>query len=138
MNKYGQFGKAAIEATRIFPQTGSPGSAWEMAIRKFTDSIHSREKGCPRSTFLGLCEKGLVKGVDEAPAGTYTSSPDNAPRAARAVRLLRKNPGWASKTPVQLWAEVMNDMGIDSPPGYDSQMHVVLTLWHAGMIADPE
>jgi len=65
----GRYGQTAVLATEFFcaEKTVSPPEAWKDAAKSvFADSISSQVKGCPRSTYLGLCEAGLVQGV---PAG---------------------------------------------------------------------
>lgn len=83
MSKYGD---VAIEATRI-AQTGvCPIEAWKTAAtREFKDRIASINKGCPKSTFLGLAEDGFVLGV---PSGSYTKSVLNKQYALEALALL--------------------------------------------------
>jgi hypothetical protein len=47
-----------------------------------------KKKGCPKGTFLGLCEEGLVKGI---PKGNYTKSVKNKKYAIKAVTVLKQN-----------------------------------------------
>ena len=84
-------------------------------------------KGCPKGTYLGLCEKGLVAGV---PAGAYDAGEDNKGYAIDAVRLLIRDPSLVDAGPKALWARVMN--GRDKRP--NDQMEVVLALWCSGLI----
>lgn len=124
-----KYGKAAVEAANLV-RTGrdmSPVGAWRIAVeRVFPDSPASRDKGCPKGTFLGLCEEGLVAGV--AP-GHYTSSQKNKSYGLKAVVLLRQNPRLADDETV-LWRAVM--AGEQKVP--NSQMDVVITLWRHGLI----
>lgn len=68
--------KAAVHAVKIIQTTPStePLEAWMEAISKYTPSVESRKKGCPKSTFLSLCETGYIQGV---PAGHYTNYTKN-------------------------------------------------------------
>jgi hypothetical protein len=64
------------------------------------------------------------------PAGTYTRSRDNKQYALRAVELLVAEPSLADAEPKILWDRVMDG----EPKAYNSQMDVVLALWHSGLI----
>ena len=129
-----EFGQAATEATQLFPEMGCPKKSWKKAVSGFKPSL--REKVCPRSAYLGLCEIGLVKGI---PKGTYTRRDNiNAPRAVSAVHLLHKNPNLARLPARELWICVLKHRGENPLLNYDCQMHVVLALWHADMIAVPQ
>lgn len=94
----------------------------------FPHSDALQEKGCPRGAYLGLCEAGLVAGI---PAGKYTRSRDNKRYALRAVELLVAEPSLAETEPKDLWERVMDG----ESKAYNSQMDVVLALWHSGLIA---
>lgn len=67
-NKYA---KASIIAVNHHNQSVAKDieNSWQMAMLEvFPTQESSRKKGCPKSTFLGLCENGYVKGI---PAGKY-------------------------------------------------------------------
>ena len=61
----GKYGQAAIQAAKDVQSSGaSPADAWDKAVRLiFPTSEAGRKKGCPRATFLGLCENAVVRGV---------------------------------------------------------------------------
>ena len=63
----GKYGNAALRATKLV-QAGtfsSPREAWETAVHKEFPGRHAaQEKGCPRGSYLGICEEGLIVGVD--------------------------------------------------------------------------
>ena len=89
MPKYAEVATRAVGLMLWAPGT-SPRAAWMRAgERVFPDSESSREKGCPMSTFLGLCEEGVVPG---ALAGSYTRSVLNKEYALRALEALRADP----------------------------------------------
>jgi hypothetical protein len=126
MNKYGQ---AALEAVEIYKsgKVDSPKLAWEEATSKiFGKGTSSQVKGCPRDTFLGLCEEGLVKGI---PKGNYTRSKKNKAYAFRAVTLLRTNPVFKDDSQ-GLWGAILNG----EQKVHNSQMDVVTALWKKGVI----
>ncbi|MCL7763401.1 hypothetical protein MPF19_08255 [Polaribacter sp. Z014] len=61
MSNYNEYGEVAL---KIAKAKGNPKDNWEAEVKRaFSDSISSQEKSCPKSAFLGLCEKGLVKGI---------------------------------------------------------------------------
>jgi hypothetical protein len=119
MGKYGQTAKIATELL-IDNQTDDPVRAWDIAtIQVFPNSISSRNKGCPKNSFLGFCEAGYIVNVM---TGNYTSSKKNKNYAIKAISLLRDN---STLTKKELWKLV-----IDEPDKkHNSQMDVVKTLW---------
>lgn len=89
MNKYGQ---AAIKAVNLIESksVSTPEATWEMAtIEIFCSGKSGQSKGCPRNTFLSLCETGKVKGIE---SGVYTSAKQNKGYAVKALELLIDNP----------------------------------------------
>ena len=121
MNKYAQ---VALKATSLL-DTLSPKNAWEVAsLEVFPHSKTSRDKGCPKSTFLGLCEEGLIKG---SVIGNYTRSQLNKQYALKALSLLQHNGNLATDTNT-LWHLVVQEKKSNS------QMEVVSTLWNSDLI----
>ncbi|KAA5826251.1 hypothetical protein FPF71_05400 [Algibacter amylolyticus] len=118
MNKYGT---AAINAVK---ESQNPIESWEIAVKDF-DSESAKVKGCPKNTFLGLCEDGYVKGV---PKGNYTKSIKNKEYAINAIKIIKNNPN-KSFSPKELWGEL--NLG---DKRHNSQMDVVLALWENGLI----
>jgi hypothetical protein len=83
MAKYGEVATRAVGLLLWEPDT-SPADAWESAAaRVFPDSPSSREKSCPRSAFLGLCEDGIVTGVSP---GAYSRSVLNKGKLQHQIR----------------------------------------------------
>ncbi|EHQ92317.1 DUF6979 family protein [Desulfosporosinus youngiae] len=126
MNKYGQ---AAIKAVDLIESkhANTPEAAWEMAtIEIFGEGTSGQSKGCPRSTFLALCETGKVKGIK---SGVYISAKENKEYAVKALKLLVDNPS-LSNDKKTLWNETKG--GIKK--SHNSQMDVVLALWNEGFI----
>ena len=124
------YGDAAVNAASVCQtqRVVDPVAAWEKAVQIHLRTQSGQKKGCPKSTFLGLCEGGLVKGV---PVGNYTRSKDNKAYAIQAVRLLAKQPSLADD-PRALWTAVM--AGVSKEP--NSQMDVVIALSRAGLILE--
>jgi hypothetical protein len=107
-----------------YGKTFTPAKRWQEAVKKlYPTSPIGQKKGAPRNAFVGLCEHGLVQGIQAAEG---RSSPDKA-AAIKAVELLRAG---SHKTVTQLWAAVNED---DGKP-HNSQMDVVLALWKNGLI----
>lgn len=119
MGKYGQTAKIATELL-IANQTNGPVKAWNVAtIQVFPNSISSRNKGCPKNSFLGLCEAGYI--INVMP-GNYTRSEKNKDYAIKAISLLRDN---HRLTEAELWKLVIDE----SDKKHNYQMDVVKTLW---------
>lgn len=125
------FGRSAIIATNLINEKKlNPVDAWEKAVVKmFPGSKSNQQKGCPKNTFLGLCENGYVKGVNE---GKYTRSKLNKRYGITALNILQLN-----KTNVfsksQLWKKVLENEGVTNKY-HNSQMDVVLALWNEQLI----
>ena len=86
----------------------------------------SQRKSCPRGTFLGLCQEGLVKGIEP---GAYTRSHKNKRYAVDAVAVLRQHSELA-RDPQALWREVL----AGEAKVHNEQMNVVVALWSSGLI----
>jgi hypothetical protein len=98
---------------------------WDTAVRQvYPEKPYLQKKTAPRGAFLGLCEKGLVKGV---PRGEGSGTDRNRQYAVSAVALLRAG---THRSVTALWAEVTQ--GDES--AHNAQMDVVLALWKNGLI----
>ena len=130
---WGNYGKVAIGATRHIQQVGGePEDIWyKIAKEIFKEKTASIEKDCPRNAYLGLCEDGLVAGVSK---DIYVSN-GNLEKlyAIKAVRILQKDQT-LENNPKELWKTVMIDTERSPNKTHNSQMNVVLALWHEGMI----
>jgi hypothetical protein len=127
MKKYNRYGLTAIKTIEIYKVEGSLRESWFLAAEVLFDSESSKNKGCPRSTFLGLCEAGFVNGISK---GEYESnSTKNKTHAIEAVTYLKENKV-ASISSKELWGKLK--VGNKS---HNSQMDVVLALWYNDLIA---
>ena len=130
--KMSKYGLVAIEAVSNYQnqKDKNPGLAWDSAVAEFFPKSKSyREKIGPKSTFLGLCEEGLVEGI---PKGKYLkgrNQDENKAYAIKAVNLLKENPYFKSSAN-SLWNYVVEP---DSKP-HNRQMNVVIALWNYGLI----
>ena len=127
MSPYSQAALAAVEACRKTRDL-DPVTAWNTAIPLFCKTPQAQKKGCPRNTFLGLCEAGLVAHI---PAGNYTRSKLNKAYALKAVTLLQTRPKFA-EDPRTLWREVMRGGDEDKKP--NGQMEIVIALREKGLL----
>lgn len=122
------YGNAAIRAVTLYTagKASSIVDGWEIATRELFNTESGRTKGCPRTTFLGICEGGNVTGV---PPGQYNARvSDNKQYGLKAISVLRSNPALVDDQ-VSLWRKIGNEK---LKP--NSQMDVVTALWKAGMI----
>ena len=129
-NMEGGYGAVAVKAVKLITSGSfkNPSYAWDESARGVLESKSTKEKGCPKGAFLGLCEEGFVK---EVPCGNYTSSKDNKRYALKAVQLLKKN-YQLSNNKQKLWDEVMKLEGKDIQ--HSGQMDVIIALWKKGLI----
>jgi hypothetical protein len=122
------YGKTAVKAVILYAngKASSIVDAWEIAARENFSTPSSQTKACPRTTFLGVCESGLVVGV---PAGEYNSKlSENKKYGIKAIGLLRHNPELVGDHAL-LWKKIGNEA-----LKYNSQMDVVSALWKNGLI----
>jgi hypothetical protein len=128
-DKMGKYGHTALLAVTLLKNetTTDPCLAWEQAVQKFfPTSSSAQKKGCPRSTFLGLCHAGLIVGVKP---GGYTRSKKNMTYAEKALAMLIQKPHLADD-PKTLWPLVTEG----HPCQHNQQLDVVISLWQNGMI----
>ena len=121
--------EAAVLAARLISsgECAKPEIAWNVAVRKvFPSSASLRNKGCPKGSFLGLCNAGLVAGVKP---GDYVKTSKNGLYAIDAATVLQKNKFLVSQ-PKLLWKKVAGNTKT-----HNHQMDVVIALWEAEMIS---
>lgn len=125
------YSTVAVKAAKLAANEKiNPVEAWEhCAKNEFPVSEASQKKSCPKNTFLGLCEEGLVKGI---PVGKYTRSVENKRYALNAIKILSSNKNSILKHS-ELWKEVLK-LEADKNKKANSQMTVVLALWEKNMI----
>lgn len=130
-NEIKGYGRIAIEALKKFNQKriGLYESWMQAAYEIYPNSISRAEKGCPRTTFLGLCEEGYIKGV---PKGIYRKQQrknGNKEYAVNAVKALLKDPSLRHKR-LELWEKAIGGKTI----GENNQMDVILALLEKGYL----
>lgn len=126
MKEYNKYGETAIETLKSYKAGNTLRPLWNTVATALFDSESSRDKGCPRSTFLGLCEAGLIKGVSK---GDYKSnSTINKNHGIEAVAFLKEHKIEAISSK-ELW----NKLNV-ADKSHNSQMDVVLALWYKKLI----
>ena len=124
MNKYALIAIGAVVLAR--EEDIDPTNAWKkVADEIFKDSKSSRDKGCPRGAFLGLCEEGAVKGIKP---GNYTKSLKNKSYALKGLELILKN-NKLSENPKLLW-----DLVVNEDKRSNSQMEIVCELYKHNLL----
>jgi uncharacterized protein DUF6979 len=127
-NKYGLAAAKAVALCRDNPGL-TPPMAWEKAAAEFfVPGTPAQRKGCPKNTFLGLCEDGHIQGI---PPGDYIRPRKYANKgyATAALAVLQRQPELAD-SPLDLWARVRP---WDSMT-HNEQMTVVVTLWKSRLL----
>jgi hypothetical protein len=125
MAKYGDLALKSVKYIKEFNLNVE--EAWiKAAFEVFPNSDSSRMKGCPKNTFFGLCEDGLVLDV---PMGKYTKSKKNKEYGLKALKLLNQQPELAEDQ-MRLWKIVAGD-----EKAYNYQMDVVVSLFKQNRLA---
>ena len=122
INKYAL---TVLKTIQNFKESYSITEIYHSAAKEVFPTKSSQEKGCPKNTFLGLCEEGLVKGI---PKGNYTKSVKNKEYALQAIAVLKKDTS-TFISPKELW----NALNLGDKK-HNSQMDVVLALWDKHLI----
>lgn len=93
----GKYGETALLAVKLIEsnQAANPQDAWKKASTEIFGPKTSKNKDCPRSTFLGLCEEGLVRGITR---GKYTKSLANKAYAPSSCCIASEEPSPITKT----------------------------------------
>jgi len=124
-----QYGEVAIKAVELSKKYKSPRKSWQIAAEIIIENKSSADKGCPLSSFLGLCEEGLVKGISP---DIYTSSKKNKKYAIEAVKIIKNNECNINLTPKILWEKIKKEFNIDT--NHNGQMDVVLGLYENDLL----
>tara|TARA_R110002050_G_scaffold204522_4_gene340196 strand:+ start:124059 stop:124439 length:381 start_codon:yes stop_codon:yes gene_type:complete len=124
MKKHTIYSLIAVKSVTTLEDYSSPLDAWKAACKKYAASKSAQDKGCPKSTFLGLCEEGYVKGIKK---GKYTNSKINKSLGIEALEILMNN-----RNKEYSRRELWNNINVDKT--HNSQMDVVLALWDNDLI----
>lgn len=139
----GKYGKAAVEAANKLRNMEDflYLAAWENVVQGNTvweqqNSESSRNKGCPKQAFLGLCRHGLIVGV-KGTSDIAVKESINAQYAVAAVEILKKEKknGRDAPSKEQLWESVCQSVCPGDPDKCpNGQMDVVLELYEEGLL----
>lgn len=123
-----RYGEAAVWAARMIAEDHlRPEVAWERACGKLNPtSIDAATKGCPRTTFLTLCEEGFVRGVQR---GHFSDGRENAEHALALARLLVEDSDLADSSTGRLWK-----MAGGGGKKENGQVEVAVALSRAGLL----
>jgi hypothetical protein len=123
-----RFGDAALLAVKFCTNyNGVPRDAWKRAVAELNFTKSMQDKGCPRSTFLAMCEAKAIVGI---PAGDYgCRARENRVNALNALRHLRNNPSLALN-PAELWRITVDG----KKTKHNEEMGVLIALWNDGLI----
>jgi len=121
------YANAALKAYCFIVQEGiKPLEAWSKAVATLTNSKSSREKGCPKTTFLTLATTGYLKDV-RALISPQKGGGVLWDRAIDAANIVLSRPGIQKK-------ELADELGYSDRQGaYD----IVLTLAEHGLLCRP-
>lgn len=102
-----------------------PREAWRKAAQQEFIVKSQVNKSCPMSTFLVLCEEGLIREVKK---GKYSKRiKENRETTLKAIEYLKTNPN-SNLDYLDLWRK------IGQTKSYDYQMHVILILYKKGLL----
>jgi hypothetical protein len=126
----GKYGEAAIKAVNLIKEDinlDNPITAWDIVTKEiFGVGTPSQVKVCPRNTFLGLCEAGLIQGISK---GTYTKSKKNKAYGLKAISLIESDISLLINQR-SLWELTTGN----NTKVHNSQMDVVVSLWNKQLI----
>jgi len=127
------YGKIAKEVTKRLKNKENIDiyKTWEEVAKEYFNSESLIKKGCPKNSYIGLCEEGIIKGVKK---GKYrkTKNSKNKDYALKAIKILKNNSLLENISPLELWKKVTIDK--DKKISHNQQMNVVLELWHCDFI----
>lgn len=126
----GKYGETAVRAVSLYAngKASSIVDAWEIAARETLSTEYTQKKPCPRTTFLGVCESGIVVGVPAGEYNTKLTTNKNKQYGLKAIALLRYKPQLANDQTL-LWEKIGN--AAIAPNG---QMDVITALWASRLI----
>lgn len=116
-----QFARVAKLAYQFIIINNLPyAEAWNRAAGKEIENTSSRIKGCPKETFIGLCESGILKKIPK----TEISESRNYQYALFAISEWKKNKMISC---ADMWRKVYNHFGLAK--NHQGQLDVVEGLW---------
>lgn len=105
----------------VINESTPPIDGWQKAAREIITSNSTKDKACPRATFIGLCESGDLKSV----AGIKQSKSHNYQYAKFAIQAWKKD-NTISK--MSMWNMIRQHFP-DGAINHQGQLDVVIGLW---------
>ncbi|MBD3921011.1 hypothetical protein H8B09_19755 [Paenibacillus sp. PR3] len=133
MKKYGKVAVLAVQKIHQDKNIYTIDAWTQAAIEIFTAQTTRHKKACPKSTFLGLCEAGLIKGISSENIKNNLRKDTNKQYALIAISILKSDPSFAER-PLELWKEIWNEHIKENPISHNFQMDVVTALWNNDLI----
>ncbi|MGM3225705.1 DUF6979 family protein [Dickeya zeae] len=127
------YGPTAVAVIRKYVNGQELRECWAREIALLTEYKSAREKPCPRTAFLGLCEDGYVKGI--APKKYLLRKGKNKDYAIAGAKIIL-NHFEKEYLPKELWVMIKETIPT-RPDTYNKQMHVVLALKDEGLLQHP-
>lgn len=121
MSKFAEAAKIAYEELKKYKKSISKDeveSIWRKSCKMTGLSDNSTQKSCPKNAFLGVVRSGILN-LDVNLDNFKITKNEN--HAIKAIEVLKTTNG--SYKPKELWEAIGNGIS------YDSQMHVVLSMW---------
>jgi hypothetical protein len=116
-----QFASAAMLAYQFIIENNlSAADAWNKAAEMEIQSMGTRIKGCPKETFIGLCESGILKKIPKK----KISASRNYEFALYAIKEWQKDQLISNS---KMWEKVSNHFGFAK--NHNRQLDVVEGLW---------
>jgi hypothetical protein len=117
-----QYAKAAEEAYNLVVNKKKGFSdAWEISVQKNIEKETSRKKGCPKQTFIGLCDHGHLEKI----TGKQEVVSINYRYALFAIQEWKKNPKVSNTI---MWNKIVERFG--EAKNHNEQLSVVRGLWN--------
>jgi len=123
----GQYGIIAVEAAKKLCalEEKEYKNTWVSTCDVLYPNMNKGDKPCPKTTFIGLCERGFIKGV----IGNidYTIE-KNKQYGWEACRLIKEDETIINNK-TSLWKKIMGLLGEPITKRQNSQMDVVVSLY---------
>lgn len=120
--KESQYSVIAAEAYKLIIDSGmNIEEAWQKSAQKHAGTISTRDKLCPKHTFLGLCYSGNLADIQKS----IKIDNVNYQYAKYAIAQWRINPNLSI---AEMWRKV-NLQFSKGAQNHNGQLHVVKGLW---------
>lgn len=123
------YGKAAVLAANELKKNpeANPREVWKKSVSKFSKSESSINKGCPRTTFLTLCDLGLI---DNNLKGDTIRRSKNVGHTINMVNYIKSKNGLVSSKE-EIWDAIQEP---ESKLNSNEQHSVVFALLESNLL----